>query len=563
MLATRKNRSLISLLFCLFFGNCVCGAFVSDKAVNFDLQGFIDKAVADGQKQIVIPPGIYRVTPKQRQHLILKDLNDIDIVAEQVEMICTETTRALTIFHCQNVKLSGLTIDYDPLPFTQGRIVAMAGDKSWIEFEIIDGYPENLEMRIEIFDAKTELLKCETYYGWQPFESLGDRRYRVRKEAGYRYQPDRDKEEIGDILVTNSNTAPGGSIPHAVECSQNTNVVLADITLFASNCFGFLEYNCDGTTYLRCKVDRCSPEQDTKARGLRRLRSLNADAFHSKHAIKGPSLLHCTAHFQGDDCINICGDYHMVMASKGANLRVLAKHDMNIQPGDPLEVVTYDGLRLPDQKVVSVRKTGAITDDELEFLSKQRMNDSLRKGASRDIYEVVIDHAVNLPRGSVIGSANRMGNGFQVVGCDFGYNRSRGILIKAGNGIVAENRLTGCWGEAIKVAPEYWWLESGSSDDLAITNNTIDDCRGMGIAVYAIAGNGEIAPAGAHKKIVIRGNTIGRTQGKDIWVTSTKGLILTENKLGDADPDVELEKCSHVQTDIPAKTKEVDDLRLL
>ena len=561
MSAMTRNL-FIFLLFYGVIGPSVCRAYQNDVAVDFDLQSFIDKAVADGQKQIIVPPGVYRVTPQNRQHLVLKDLNGIEIIAENVEMICTETTRALTIYHCQNMKLSGLTIDYDPLPFTQGRIVAMAEDKSWVEFEIIDGYPENLEMWIEIFDAKKELLKRETYYGWQPFESLGNRRYRVKKQSGYRYNPDIDKEEVGDILVTNSDTAPGGSIPHAVECSQSKNVVLADISLFASNCFGFLEYNCDGTTYLRCRIDRCSVERDTKPRGLHRLRSLNADAFHSKHATKGPSLLHCKAHFQGDDCLNICGDYHMVMASEGTALRVLAKHDMNIQPGDPLEVMTYDGVKLPVRKAVSIRKTGTITDDELDFLSKQQMDAALRKGASRNIYEVVIDQAVNLPRGSIIASANRMGNGFQVVGCDFGYNRSRGILIKASSGTVSENRLTGCWGEAIKVAPEYWWLESGSSDDLAITGNTIEDCRGMGIAVYAIAGSGAIAPAGAHQKIVIRDNTVSRTKGKAVWVTSARGLILTQNKL-DANSDVELEKCSHVQADISAQTKDVVDIRLL
>jgi hypothetical protein len=35
-------------------------------------------------------------------------------------------------------------------------------------------------------------------------------------------------------------------------------------------------------------------------------------------------------------------------------LRVLAKHGMNIKPGDPLEIVDYSSHRLPDAKAVSV-----------------------------------------------------------------------------------------------------------------------------------------------------------------------------------------------------------------
>ena len=35
----------------------------------------------------------------------------------------------------------GLTIDYDPLPFTQGRIVSLSEDKRVHEIELFDGYP--------------------------------------------------------------------------------------------------------------------------------------------------------------------------------------------------------------------------------------------------------------------------------------------------------------------------------------------------------------------------------------------------------------------------------------
>jgi hypothetical protein len=48
---------------------------------------------------------------------------------------------------CTNVTLRGLAVDYDPLPFTQGKIIALATDKSWIEFEVAKGYPKN-EMRV-------------------------------------------------------------------------------------------------------------------------------------------------------------------------------------------------------------------------------------------------------------------------------------------------------------------------------------------------------------------------------------------------------------------------------
>ena len=70
------------------------------RGTEFDLQGFIDKELAAGKKEIVVPPGRYRVKPKHAEHLVFKKLNDVTIVADGVEMICTETTRALLIADC-------------------------------------------------------------------------------------------------------------------------------------------------------------------------------------------------------------------------------------------------------------------------------------------------------------------------------------------------------------------------------------------------------------------------------------------------------------------------------
>ena len=522
----------------------VDGIGAIDPGTAFDLQARIDAGLKAGQKRIVIEPGRYRVQPRNRQHLQLVGLSDVEIVAQGVELICTETTRAVTIDGCRNVTIRGLTIDYDPLPFTQGRIVAMSKDNTVHDIELFDGYPaanEVYDFKYEIFRPDARTLRFGSYHDFS-VEKTGAKRIRVTRSGRYR------GEKVGDIIVIGTRHAPGGSIPHAVYLEKSENVVLEDVTLHASNCFGFLETECTRTVYRRCVVDRRSADDDLKRREAPRIRSLNADAFHSKHAPAGPQLIDCRARFQGDDCINICGDYHMVMAVEGTRLRVLAKRRMNIEPGDPLEVVDYRGMRRPDAKAVSVRHIGQISDGELAFLARQRMHQPFREGALRTMYEVVIERAVELPRGSIIAAANRIGNGFAVIGCDFGFNRSRGILIKASNGRVVNNTLQGCWGEAIKVAPEYWWLEAGSSNNLLIAGNRISDCMGDGIAVYAEAGAGGSAPAGAHNNITIERNRLVNIEGKDIRVTSTKGLILKDNTCDNA--DIYLENCLSVQTDI-------------
>lgn len=507
------------------------GTQAGTNGVSFDLQGFINQEIATGHRRIVVPPGRYRVTPKNQQHLVLRGLKDLAIIAAGVEMICTETTRALTLSRCTNVTVQGLVIDYDPLPFTQGRITGFAADKKIHEVELFAGYPPAEAARnfkYEIFRPDTRTLRGDDRYPGK-VEVVDSRHLRIHLPGGQASDP----EQVGDLIVIGAEYAPHGSAAHAVVCDDCVQVRLEEVTLFASNCFGFLENNCAGNTYLRCRIDRRPPESDPVKRADPRLRSLDADAYHSKHASTGPAYLQCTARFMGDDGINICGDYHMVMASQGRELRVLAKHSLNIQPGDPVELVTYDGRWLPDARAVAVQPAGTIRDEERAFLLPQRMNESLRtaKGALNQAFTITLDREVSLPMGSVICSANRIGNGFAVKGCTFGYNRSRGILVKASHGEVSGNRIESCEMSAILVAPEYWWLEAGSSSDLKIIGNTIIGAQGIPICIAAIAGNGEIAPAGAHRDLTIADNVIKNCAAPGILVCSTRGLRVDNNTL--------------------------------
>ena len=522
---------LPSLTVCLWLCGPAAKAAAPGPGTPFDLQGFIDREIKAGGQRIVVPPGRYRVTPKNREHLALRGLTDITILADGVEMICTETTRALTISRCTNVTLRGLVIDYDPLPFTQGRITGFSADRKSCDIELFEGYPPAETARnfkYEIFRSDTRTLRCEDRHV-QKVEVVDSRRLRLYTPGGRAG----DAEQVGDLIVIGAEYAPHGSAAHAVECSRNVNVRLENIDLFASNCFGFLEYDCEGSTYYRCRIDRRSAADDPVKRADPRLRSLDADAFHSKHAVKGPAYLECTARFQGDDCVNICGDYHLIMGSHGRELRVLAKHDMNIRPGDPVELVTYDGRRLPDAKVLAMESVGTIREEERAFLAQQRMDAGLKaaRGALTKAFTLTLDREVNIPMGGVICSASRVGNGFAVKNCNFGFNRSRGILIKASHGEVSGNRIEGAEMSAILVAPEYWWLEAGSSSDLRISGNIIIACKGIPICIEATAGNGDIAPAGAHQNLAITGNTVTNCLAPGILVCSTRGLRLEDNAL--------------------------------
>ena len=528
-------RSCLACLLLIPLSRCANAA----ESAGFDLRGFLDAQLAAGSKQIVVPAGRYRVTPIRGQHLDFKDIADTEIIADGVELVCTQTVQAIGFERCRNVHLRGITVDYDPLPYTEGRITALAPDKSWIEFTVLGGYPETgLEERIEIYDPATGELR-RTDAGWaKSIQSLGEHRYRASKAAGYRYREGFDTEQLGDLLVTNNGNPPGAG-GHAIVSAGCDHLKLEDVTVYASPCFGFLEHRCTATEYLHCRVDRRSPQDDPVKRDAARMRSLDADAFHSSEATVGPQIIGCTAKFQGDDCVNIHGVYHLVTACEGNTLRVATLGRSVIEPNDPIEFLPYNGKRPGDAVAQKIERDAPLSADEVSFIARLNLNaDNKRRLLSADarLFRVTLDHPVDLPMGSAICSGNRVGNGFAVRNCDFGYNRSRGILIKASRGEVSGNRITHGWMAAVLVSPEFWWSEAASSSDVKISGNTIVGCRRPAIEVVAPGGDGKPLASGAHRNITIADNVIEGCAWPVLRIQSTDGLVIANNRIPATEP---------------------------
>jgi hypothetical protein len=497
-----------------------------------DLQSMIGRELAAGNKKIVIPPGRYRVKPGDGTHLVLRDLDNVQIIADGVEMICTATVQAVGLERCTNVMLRGLTIDYDPLPFTQGRIVALGPEKCWVEFELFGGYPEDeLVERIEIFDPATRELRRASHYGWGGFERTGPRRYRISKGLNYRYRPQADTEQAGDLLVTNNRTPERGGV-HAVLLTGCANVTLQDVTLYASPTFGFLEIGCTGSTYLRCRIDRRTPADDPVPRASPRLRSLNADAFHSKNATKGPAIIECFAHWQGDDCVNINGRYYYVAGSQGRTVRIVAFDKPVIVPGDLVGFLPYAGGPLPQARVAGIAPAAEpLSAAEQALLREAKLVEMVRQQFSRNaqVYSLALDREINPPPGSAVCASSRIGNGFLVRNCDFGDNRSRGILIKASHGEVSGNRIHRSRMAAVLISPEFEWMEAGCSSDVVVKDNAFEGIGRTPVRILADGGNGKPLPAGAHRNISVLNNRFENCPWPLVEAHSVTGLTVSGN----------------------------------
>lgn len=526
-----------------FLIQCLCLPLIfiplhaeNSAGTNFDLQSFIDKAVAAGETHIKIPIGRHRVAPASNDsHLTLRNLHNVVIDGTGAEMICTHTTRAITIMDCENLTISGLIVDYDPLNFTQGRITQVSRDKRILTIDLMQGYPDSdraTKDKLEVYSIKTGELVTNTYYNVH-FSENGPRQVIATKPKNYR--PENALEQVGDIAVITSKEK-GSSAPHAIHADNCSGLVMQNVTLYGSNSFGFFETDCSGSKYVSCVVDRRPIEDDIQPREHRRMRSLTADGFHSKHAPIGPSFFGCVSRYNGDDGIAINGHYHILTTNDGPVFRVVGKQgrEPNLSVGDVVELVSYTGERTENATIKAIEHGPALTDEEKQFLKAQRFNGNVQSTRqATHVHLVTLDRDVDLPFGSLIASANRIGNGFEIRNCTLGPNRSRGLVVKASDGVISGNQFIDNWGQAIKLAPEYAWLEAGSGSNVTISDNSITGCRDAAIAIYAYGGNGSAAPAGAHNDIRIIDNSISSSTNPAIAVTSTRGLTLHNNKIQD------------------------------
>ncbi len=518
----------------------LCAGFAAPSALGEGAGGnpfaAVRAAVARGERQIVVPAGRHRVSPPDGEtaYLRLKGLCDVELDFGGAELVGTVRTQMLALENCTNVTVRNVSIDYEELPFTQGRIEEVGADGEWT-VRILDGYPRpSAEAAakvgdawpIQCYDGKTFLLKNPMRFrDGIAIEKTGEDTYRITGGLDRR-------GDVGDIAVFSCKEQGRKTDTGAVKLSRCANVSLENVTVYATpHGPGFFDMLCERTVYRDCRLLPRPPEGDLEKRGLRRLRSGNQDAFMSRGAVVGPQLIGCTALYHCDDCVNIGGKYAVVVGARGRTLRLLADGiGACISAGDPLQVFTSDG-RVLDGMAVAVAPGESRTAAELDFLKEQGFWPSLAESCSRAL-ALTLDRDLALRPGALVISRRHTGDGFLVKGCRFGRNRSRGLILQASDGVVEDNLIDHPLDIGMKLSMSHLWLEGSCGSNVRVARNRIEkDGDGIGIYIGGTPGAKDAKiPAGAHRDFVVEDNDIsGVSVG--IVAEGCTGLSLKGNRV--------------------------------
>lgn len=501
----------------------------------------VRNAVAHGERRISVPAGRHFLSPREGdiEYLKLEGVSDVIIDFNGAELVGSIRTRMLSFANCTNVTVRNLTIDYEPLPFTQGRIEEVGPNGEWV-VRILGGYPcpsseaakAHIAWPIQAYNGQTlELKNPMRFRDGIALEKTGEDTYRISGGLDRR-------GDVGDIAVFSCAEEERKTESGAVKATRCVNLTLENVTVYATpGGPGFFDMLSERMVYRNCRLVPRPPETDLQKREIRRLRSGNQDAFMSRGAIVGPQIIGCTALYHCDDCVNIGGKYAVVVSAKGRTLRLLADGiGASIAAGDSLQIFLPDGSVLPDVFAESVAPAKGRTPEELAFLKAQGFWPSLAESCSRAL-TLTLDRELDIPVGSLVANRNHTGDGFLVRGCRFGRNRSRGLILQASDGVVEDNFIDHPLDIGMKLSMSHLWLEGSCGSNVRVVRNRIEkDGSGIGIYVGGTPGeNGAEIPADAHRDLAFEDNEI-LDVATGISVTGCTGLSLKGNRIRTASP---------------------------
>ena len=497
------------------------------------LRDMIHDAIATKANSLRIPPGIYRIGPDAsgKAHLLFQDLHDLVIDATGVELIMTNglKTALVAVYNCRNITLKGLTVDCDPVTFLQGKVAAMAPDRTWYDLQVDPGYTldpvaGNIRMRpMNIIDKKPPELSWKhgvpdlypSKMEWVAGQGGVLRVYMLPHCRG------KSPVEVDDWAVFPAFGAPGFT------CRGSVNVTFDHCTIYQSGSMAFHEHGGDGNTHMmNCRVLR-RPKSG-------RLLSTNADGFHSKNMRKGPTIENCVFEGMHDDGFNVHGMFGAVAGTvtDSTKVRIVPFFEDSGKPGDIIEF--FAGKTGESLGCRTLRKALLVNNPNLER-AKTYHNGN---GAGL-LFEYELDSPVTLQDADASMNLNLCGRGFAIRHCEFRAFRYRGLLLRSMDGVVENNRIFAVGHDGMALESDLF-SEGPYARNIRISNNVVEKTgmipfmeSGRGISVWS---NARALKTDTHslrlnRDIVIENNSISDVTRDGIYLRNTDGIILRNNTI--------------------------------
>lgn len=501
------------------------------------------QAVADRPgSTLAIEPGTYRFepadeppgVPEDSAHFNPQGLTGVTIEGNGATLIGTRPHRGLLFFlGGREITLRNLTIDYDPVPFTQGTITEVDRDRRSLTLALDDGYPS---LTHPMFDAALTVAgnvhtadgrfigdvraRGSAFKYFDAIEPRGDRTFELTLKA---IPGQRRGIEPGRKLAVTVRGAEDQGPGHAIVLNDIDDVTVEGVTIRAASNMGIVAKQCRRPV-IRDVTIATDPATD-------RLSATTGDGIHVVNGGPAPRVEDCRLVHVGDDAIVV--NTRMTKVLERLDERTVAVADVGaiaVHSGDVLEVLRPDGRRpgaLPPVAAVEYR---------------QEYPETWAPGRPRTItFEGAIDDAV--AAGDYLANQASDNRDFVVRNNVVRECIANPIRIAAGPGLIEGNELDGSARNGIwfrcdtsgKFAPKRW------SNDVVVRGNRITRAGRTffggtgpdGIDVVYRPGDGIEERSQPHRNLTIVDNEIAASASLGIRLHDVAGVRVESNEMRD------------------------------
>lgn len=403
--------------------------------------------------RLVFEKGTYDLfSNTNNTHIIeLQEANNIVIDGNGAEIIVHDPLMGfLSIMKSSNIIVKDLFIDYNPLPFTQGKIVAVDVNAQTFDLKIDEGFPKLSEPMFQkatrvwgmLMDSKIPgKLKdnAPNLFNSKTFEDLSSGVFRVKLEGKglLKYI------EVGDLYVHIARSN-GKTI---FNTNNSKNVTYLNVVNYTSPAGSYSAYNMQEWNIINCQVKLKSG----------RIHSANADCIHANGGKFGPWIENSLFEGYSDDAINM-------KATKAHILQQLS----------PTEIIVKQGVRKGDViKIFNPREGLLIGQFEVianKFLGEGKMHITLHKAIEQKL------EVGENKRNDIAYVDTQSNESFVIRNNTFRNARRYGILIQSTNGIIERNMFENLSQAGISIINGVDWGEGFIANNIVINNNIFNNC---------------------------------------------------------------------------------------